>query len=136
MKKILALDFGLKRTGVAITDERNLFAFGLTTISSNELMEFLKRTLKEENIGTIVLGYPTKLDQSDSHTTENVRLLKTALHAEFPDLDVEMVDERFTSKIALHSLHMTGASNKTKKNKAVIDEISATIILQSYLGQK
>jgi putative holliday junction resolvase len=135
MQRILALDFGLKRTGIAITDENNIIAYGLTTVDSAELMSFLARIVTEKNIGTIVLGEPKRMDLSDSHASENVRLLKIALVEKFPQLKIELIDERFTSKLAMQSLHQSGASKKDKKNKALIDEISATIILQSYMGR-
>jgi putative holliday junction resolvase len=135
MKRILALDFGLKRTGVAITDENNIIAYGLTTVNSIDLMEFLENTVVEKSIGIIVIGDPKRLDMSASHTTENVRLLKEVLVEKFPTILVELMDERFTSKLALQSLHLGGASKKDKKNKALVDEVSATIILQSYMQQ-
>lgn len=135
-KRILAIDFGLKRTGIAITDELNIIASGLTTVSSKELMSFLIRTVKEMNVGTIVLGEPKRLNMEDSHSSENVRLLKEALDKEFPLLQIEMVDERFTSKMAVQSMIDSGVSKKNRKNKALVDEVSATIILQSYMSSR
>lgn len=135
-KRILAIDFGLKRTGIAITDELNIIASGLTTVSSKELMSFLIRTVKEKNVGTIVLGEPKRLNMEDSHSSENVRLLKEALEKEFPSLQIEMVDERFTSKMAVQSMIDSGVSKKNRKNKALVDEVSATIILQSYMSSR
>lgn len=135
-KRILAIDFGLKRTGIAITDELNIIASGLTTVSSKELMSFLIRTVKEKNVGTIVLGEPKRLNMEDSHSSENVRLLKEALDKEFPFLQIDMVDERFTSKMAVQSMIDSGVSKKNRKNKALVDEVSATIILQSYMSSR
>jgi len=135
MQRIVALDFGLKRTGIAITDETNIIASGLTTVESRELMEYLKGLVSTKNIGTIVLGDPKRLNLEDTHSTSNVRLLKEALEKEFPLLNIVLVDERFTSKIAMQTMHLGGLSKKQKKNKALVDEISATIILQSYLVQ-
>jgi putative Holliday junction resolvase len=136
MQRIVALDFGLKRTGIAITDEMNIIASGLTTVESRELMEFLKTLVITKNIGTIVLGEPKRMNLEDSHSSANVRLLREALEKEFPLLTIAMVDERFTSKMAMQAMHMGGLSKKQKKNKALVDEISATIILQSYLEQR
>lgn len=136
MQRIVALDFGLKRTGIAITDEMNIIASGLTTVDSRELMTYLKNLVATKNIGTIVLGEPKRLNLEDSHSSENVRLLKEALDKEFPLLTIALVDERFTSKMAMQTMHLGGLSKKQKTNKALIDEISATIILQSYLEQR
>lgn len=136
MHRIVALDFGLKRTGIAITDEMNIIASGLTTVDSRELMTYLKNLVVTKNIGTIVLGEPKRLNLQDSHSSENVRLLKEALEKEFPLLTIALVDERFTSKMAMQTMHLGGLSKKQKKNKALVDEISATIILQSYLEQQ
>lgn len=133
MQRIVALDFGLKRTGIALTDELNIIASGLTTVDSRELMTFLEHLIPEKNIGTIVLGEPKRLNLKDSHSSANVRLLKEALEKNFPSLQIALVDERFTSKMAVQSMHIGGLSKKKKKDKALIDEISATIILQSYL---
>lgn len=136
MQRIVALDFGLKRTGIAITDEMNIIASGLTTVDSRELMTYLKNLVITKDIGTIVLGEPKRLNLEDSHSSENVRLLKEALDKEFPLLTIALVDERFTSKMAMQTMHLGGLSKKQKKNKALVDEISATIILQSYLEQR
>lgn len=135
-KRILAIDFGLKRTGIAITDEMNIIASGLTTVASKDLMEFLKKTVADKNVGTIILGEPKRLNMQDSHSSENVRLLKEALMNEFPGLQVEMMDERFTSKLAVQSLVDGGVSKKKRRNKELIDEVSATIILQSYMSSQ
>lgn len=133
MLRILALDFGLKRTGVAITDELNIIASGLTTVDSKELISFLKRVIQEKNVGTIVLGEPKRLNNQDTHISENVRLLFEVLKSEFTNQKVVLHDERFTSKIAFDSLKNSGLSKKKLKDKSLIDEVSATIILQSYM---
>ena len=136
MNRILAIDFGLKRTGIAITDEMNIIASGLTTVASKDLMDFLKKTVVEKGVGTIVLGEPKRLNMQDSHSSENVRLLKEALDKEFPMLKIELMDERFTSKLAMQSLVDGGVSKKNRRNKELIDEVSATIILQSYMSSQ
>ncbi|WP_299201401.1 Holliday junction resolvase RuvX [Brumimicrobium sp.] len=134
MKRILGIDFGMKRTGIAITDENNIIASGLTTVPTRELMDFLIRTVKEKNVGTLVLGEPKRLNMEDSHSSQNVRLFREALEKQFPALQIEMMDERFTSKMALESLIAGGVSKKKRQQKELIDEVSATIILQSYMS--
>ena len=134
MGRIMALDFGLKRTGIALTDELNIIASGLKTVDSKELMSFLKETIPAKKVNTLVLGEPKRLDNSDTHITENVRLLKQALEKEFPTVKVILMDERFTSKMAFQTMIDGGLSKKQRQNKGLIDEISATIILQSYLA--
>lgn len=134
MKRILAIDFGMKRTGIAITDESNIIASGLTTVPTKEVMDFLIQTVQEKNVGTIVLGEPKRLNLSDSHSSQNVRLFKEALEKQFPESNIVMMDERFTSKMAMQSLVDGGVSKKKRKQKELIDEVSATIILQSYMS--
>lgn len=134
MGKVLALDFGLKRTGLAISDDAKMFAFGLETVDSSKLMEEIRKLNQKEQIDTIVLGLPKRLNNEDAHITQNVLLLKEALMKEFPLIRVELVDERFTSKMASQSMHFSGATKKQKMNKGLVDKVSATIILQSFLG--
>jgi putative Holliday junction resolvase len=133
MGKLLGIDFGLNRTGLAITDDNKIIASGLTTVDSRELMNFLIVLLKKETIETIVLGEPKRLNNEPSHITANVHLLKEALEKQFPLVKVILVDERFTSKMAFQTMVDGGLSKKQRKNKELIDEISATIILQSFL---
>jgi putative Holliday junction resolvase len=135
MGKIIAIDFGLKRTGLAITDELNMFAFGLDTVESKDLMSRLKELVAIEKVSTIVLGLPKRLNNQDAQITQNVHLLKEALEKEFILLKIILVDERFTSKMASQSMHTAGATKKQKKEKGLVDKVSATIILQSYLSQ-
>lgn len=133
MGKIVAIDFGLKRTGLAITDELKIIAAPLTTVESNELMAFLRSLVQKDKIEAIVLGEPKRMNNEDTHISENVRLLREALVKEFPGQKIEMVDERFTSKMAAQSMVVSGMSKKKRQEKGTIDMISATIILQSYL---
>jgi putative Holliday junction resolvase len=133
VKRILALDFGLKRTGIAITDENNIIASGLTTVDSKLLIEFLKKTVQDKNVGVIVLGEPKKLNSQDTHITENVRMLFEVLKKEFPLLSIHLHDERFTSKMASQTIALSGLSKSKKQDKGLIDEVSATILLQSFL---
>jgi putative Holliday junction resolvase len=133
MGRILALDFGLKRTGIAVTDEMNIIASGLKTVDSKILMEELKSLVSKNNISTIVLGEPKRLNGSDSHISENVRLLFEHLKNLFPLVSIVKYDERFTSKMASQSIAMMGLSKSKKQDKSLIDEVSATILLQSYM---
>jgi len=135
MGKIVAIDFGLKRTGIAITDASNIIASPLTTVDSIHLMTFLIDLVKKENVTTIVLGDPKRLNNEATQITENVYLLKEALQQQFPSLKIEMVDERFTSKMAFQSMIDNGMKKKQRQEKGMIDQISAAIILQSYLAQ-
>ena len=134
MGKIVAIDFGLKRTGLAITDEANMFAFGLDTVDSKQLVVELKKLVHKESVSTIVLGLPKRLNNEDSHVTQNVFALKEALEKEFSSTKIELHDERFTSKMASQSMHIAGATKKQKKEKGLVDKVSATILLQSYLN--
>lgn len=131
--KVLAIDFGLKRTGLALSDESRTFAFGLKTVESKQLMTELKQLVVKEKISTLVIGEPKRLDASDSHITENVRLLKQALEKEFPSLQIHLIDERFTSKMASAAIAQSGLKKSDRQNKSLIDEVSATIILQDFL---
>lgn len=133
MSKIIALDFGLKRTGLAISDDAQLFAFGLDTVDSQNLMTVLQELFKKENVETIVLGLPKRLNNENAHITQNVYLLKEALENQFPLQKVELLDERFTSKMASAAMHRAGATKKQKMQKGLVDKVSATIILQDYL---
>lgn len=129
------MDFGLRRTGIAITDEMNIIASGLTTVDSRELMAFLEKTVPARNVDTIVIGEPKRLNSEDTHMTQNVRYLKEDLEKKFPGVQVVLIDERFTSKMAFQSMIDGGLSKKQRRDKALIDEVSATIILQSYMSQ-
>jgi len=135
MGRKIALDFGLKRTGIAITDANNIIASGLTTVESENLMHFLEKLIPTEKVDTIVLGFPRRLNTEDAHITQNVLLLEEALKKKFPQCLVTLLDERFTSKIASQAISQSGMNKKKRQNKALIDEVSATIILQDYLSQ-
>jgi putative Holliday junction resolvase len=133
MGKVLAIDFGLKRTGLALSDDSKIFAFGLKTVDSKQLLAELKMLVVKEQVDEIVIGEPKRLDNSDSHITENVRLLHQTLQREFPLLRIDLMDERFTSKMASQVIAQSGLKKKDRQQKGLIDEISATIILQDYL---
>ena len=135
MSKAIGIDFGLKRTGISVSDDRGIIATPLKTITSSELIQFLNDLVLSEKIETMVLGFPLGLNGADTDITQNVRLLRLALEKEFPLLQVTLFDERMTSKIAQKTL-IQGASKKKRKQKGLIDQMSATIILQDYLNSK
>ena len=134
MGKAIAIDFGLKRSGIAITDDLQLFAFPHETIDSKDLMAYLEGFVPKESVNTIVLGEPKRMDNSDTHITENVRLLHEALMSKFPELAVVLIDERFTSKMAVQAMIAGGMKKKDRQVKGNIDKVSAAIVLQSYLS--
>lgn len=135
MSKIVAIDFGLKRTGLAMTDEKAIIASPLTTVESSSLMDFLIQLTSKEAISTIVIGFPTRLDGSDTHITENVRLLKGALEKQFPSIAIDFQDERFSSSRAMETIYLAG-KKKLMKEKSLVDKLAATLILQDYLSQQ
>ncbi len=133
MGRIIAIDYGTKRTGIAVTDELKIIASGLTTVATTELMAFLKTYLAEENVERIIVGEPKRHSNEASDSEKYIQVFLEALNKEFPALPVERIDERFTSKMAFRTMIDSGLKKKQRQNKALIDEISATIILQSYL---
>ena len=132
MPKLLALDYGTKRTGIAVTDDSKIIASGLTTVDTKKLFSFLTDYFQSNDVTDIVLGEPKRLDGSETHSSEAVAALKLKLESTFGK-PVHMVDERFTSKMAFQTMIDSGMKKKQRKNKALIDEISATIILRSYM---
>ncbi|MDR6301420.1 Holliday junction resolvase RuvX [Mesonia maritima] len=133
MARILALDFGTKRTGIAVTDELQLIASGLTTVNTSELLVFLKKYFAEENVELVLVGEPKQRDGAPSQSEEAIKLFLKDFIEKFPQQKIERVDERFTSKMAVQTMIDSGLKKKKRRNKALIDEISATIILQTYL---
>jgi putative Holliday junction resolvase len=136
MAKILALDFGKKRTGIAVTDDLQIIASGLTTVETPKLISFLLNYTKKETLETIVIGKPKQMDYSDSESEVLILAFIKKLKGAFPKTPIVREDERFTSKMAFQTMIDGGLSKKKRQNKALIDEISATIILQSYLYNK
>jgi len=132
MGRILALDFGTKRTGIAVTDELQLIASGLTTVNTKELLTFLKDYFAKESVELILLGEPKRLNNVASDVEVEIAKFRKNLE-QITTIPIERVDERFTSKMAAQSMLDGGLKKKKRKNKALLDEISATIILQSYL---
>ena len=136
MARLLAIDFGTKRTGIAITDEMQIIASGLTTVSTKDLISFLKDYFAKEDVELIVIGEPKQKDGTHSDVEVCIKNFILKLVKAFPTLIIERMDERFTSKIALKTMIESGLSKKKRQNKSLVDEISANIILQDYLKIK
>lgn len=137
MPRILAIDLGTKRTGLAVTDPLKMLANPLETIETSTLLDYLKSYCIKEEVDTIVLGYPTRLNGQDNEMTPKVVTMKDRLSKAFPDKKIELVDERFTSKMAMQSMISMGSKKKDRKEKAGnLDKVSAAIILQSYLERQ
>jgi putative Holliday junction resolvase len=136
MTRLLALDYGTKRVGIAVTDELQLIASGLCTIRTHDCMDFLIEYLSKESVSTIVMGMPKNLRNQNTDATPYVKGFAKQIRKQFPEMKVELIDERFTSKIAFQSMIDSGLKKKARQDKALIDEVSATLILQSYLEQQ
>lgn len=137
MPRILAIDLGTKRTGLAVTDPLKMLANPLETIETATLLDYLKRYCGKEEVDTLVLGYPTRLNGQENEMTPKVIAMKDRLSKAFPTLKIELVDERFTSKMAMQSMISMGSKKKDRKEKAGnLDKVSAAIILQSYLERR
>lgn len=135
MARIMAIDYGSKRVGIAVTDPQQIIATGLTTVHSNEVMEFLKQYMQKEDVSCIVVGEPKQMNNEPSDSARFIEPFVMHLKRMFPSVKVERMDERFTSKIAFQTMIDSGLKKKARQNKELVDEISATIILQSYLAQ-
>ena len=133
--RILALDYGSKRTGIAVTDELQLIASGLKTVPTQDLIETLDAYVSQEKVQTIVVGEPKRMDATPSAIMEEINALIRHLEKTFPDVSIEKQDERFTSKMAAQSLVASGVKKKKRQDKALVDEVSATLILQAYLDR-
>jgi putative Holliday junction resolvase len=133
MGRILSIDYGQKRVGFAATDELQICAQGLETIHVSKAFDYLQEYLKKEKVDTIVVGQPKKMNNTDSDAARFIEPFVNRLKKEFKDIEIVRFDERFTSKMAFQTLIDAGVNKKTRANKALIDKISATIILQSYL---
>ncbi|MDT0647853.1 Holliday junction resolvase RuvX [Zunongwangia sp. F260] len=133
MARILALDYGVKRTGIAVTDEMQIIASGLATVATKELLPYLENYFKSENVELVLIGEPRQMDNSASESEVYIQEFLKKFSEKFPQMQMKRVDERFTSKMAFQSMIDSGMSKKKRKDKALVDEISATIILQSYL---
>ena len=134
MPRLLAIDYGLKRTGLAHTDDEQLIASALETIETRYLIVYLKEYFTKHKVETIVLGYPTHLNGQDTHATPLVRTFIDELEKNFKNIKIALENEHFTSKIALQTIESMGIKVK-RYNKQLLDKVSATIILQSYLNK-
>ena len=136
MPRILAIDYGLKRTGIAVTDEMQLIASGLTTVESPKLIAFLKTYFSQEKVEKVLIGEPKQMNGLPSESAPIIEKFIMEFVKNFPEMTLVRVDERFTSKMAFQTMIDSGLKKKQRQNKALIDEISATIMLQDYLGRK
>lgn len=133
MGRILSIDYGKKRTGLAVTDPLKIIAGGLTTVETSKLMDFLKSYMEKEDVERIVVGLPKQMNGQESENMKNITPFVNRLKKLYPDLPVEFFDERFTSVLAHKAMLESGIGKKARQNKALVDEISATIILQGYM---
>ncbi len=133
MARILCIDYGLKRTGIAVTDPLQIIATGLTTIESGKLIPFLKDYFSREQVERILIGEPKNWDDTDTHATPLVRKALEVLKKNFATIPIETVDERFTSKMAKDAMLEMGLRKSQRRDKKLVDEIAATIMLQEYL---
>jgi putative Holliday junction resolvase len=136
MGRVLAIDYGSKRTGIAVTDEMQIIASGLTTVPSETAIAFLKDYFAKENVEKVLLGEPRQMNNEPSESAALIENFLQKFLKSFPEMPVERVDERFTSKMAVRVMIDSGLKKKQRQNKALIDEISATIMLQDYLARK
>ncbi|MFK5983390.1 MAG: Holliday junction resolvase RuvX [Flavobacteriaceae bacterium] len=136
MARILSIDYGTKRIGIAVTDELQMIASGLTTVASHELFSFLKKYFYEEKVELVIIGEPKQKDGTHSSVEIEIQKFIQRFSERFPGMKTARMDERFTSKMAFQTMIDSGLKKKQRQNKALIDEISATIILQDYLNYK
>lgn len=133
MGRILAVDYGKKRVGLAVTDPLKIIGSALATIPTHEIFEYLNNYLSKEQVEKLVVGLPKQMNNQPSESMPLINQFVAQFKKLFPDIPVQMVDERFTSKLAVQTMVMGGVKKKDRQNKAMIDTVSATIILQSYL---
>lgn len=136
MGRILAIDYGRKRSGIAVTDTLQIIANGLTTVQTSQLMAFLSEYIAKEPVERVIIGLPKQMNNEYSENMANIQPFVNKFIKQYPDISVEYVDERFTSVLAHKAMIDGGLKKKERQNKALVDEISATIILQSYMENK
>ncbi|MFC6875985.1 Holliday junction resolvase RuvX [Flavobacterium myungsuense] len=136
MPRILSIDYGLKRTGIAVTDELQIIASGLTTIPSETAISFLTAYFNKENVAKVLIGEPKQMNGEPSESTAIIEEFVKKFSKAFPEMKIIRVDERFTSKMAFQTMIDSGLNKKKRQDKALVDEISATIMLQDYLTRK
>jgi putative Holliday junction resolvase len=135
LARILSIDYGGKRTGLAVTDPLQIIATGLCTMETKNLIAFLKDYFLKETVELIIIGMPANLDDTDTHATPLVKNFIRQLQKNFPSIPVKEMDERFTSKLASQAMLQMGLKKKQRRNKGLIDEIAATMMLQEYLNK-
>lgn len=133
MGRIMAIDYGIKRTGIAVTDPQRIIATGLNTVDTLKLISFLKDYCQKEPVDIFVVGQPKHMDNTPSQSSQIIEPFVEKLKETFPDKEIARIDERFTSKLAFQTMIDSGLKKKQRQNKALIDEVSATIMLQDYL---
>lgn len=133
MGRIMAIDYGIKRTGIAVTDPQRIIATGLNTVDTLKLISFLKDYCQKEPVDIFVVGQPKHMDNTPSQSAQIIEPFVEKLRETFPDKEIARIDERFTSKLAFQTMIDSGLKKKQRQNKALIDEVSATIMLQDYL---
>jgi len=136
LKRIIAIDYGRKRTGIAVTDELQLIATALQTLPSHQVLGFLNEYLTHERVDCFVVGEPKQMNNKPSESVIYIDSFVRQLKKVFPEIPVERADERFTSKMAVQAIHQAGLKKKARRNKALVDSISAVILLQSWLEMK
>lgn len=136
MARILCLDYGRKRVGIAVTDPGQIIASRLTTVPTHTLWEFLKTYFEKENVEQLVVGYPRQMNNEASEAVRYINPFLKKFQKVYPEVKLELFDERFTSKMAFQTMIDGGIKKKQRQDKAMVDAVSATIILQSYLEQK
>ncbi|SHJ67775.1 putative holliday junction resolvase [Tangfeifania diversioriginum] len=136
MGRVLAIDYGKKRVGLAVTDPAQIIANKLTTVATNELWDFLQNYFSKETVDEVIIGYPRQLNNQPSEAVTYINPFIKKFKREYPEMNLELMDERFTSKMAFQTMIDGGVSKKGRRNKAMVDAISATIILQNYMEQK
>lgn len=136
MARVLAIDYGQKRTGIAVTDNLQITANGLTTVPTHELLDFLKRYVEKEDVERFVVGLPKRMNGEESDNMRRIRPFVRKLEQAIPQIPVTYVDERFTSVLAQRAIREAGLKKKARQNKELVDEVSAAIILQSYLDEQ
>ena len=136
MSRIIALDYGERRTGVAVTDPLQMIAYPLDTIDTSKIIDYLKGYFAKENVETIVLGAPLNMDGTDTDATQLVIEFEKKLKENFPNLPIVKIDERLTSRMAKQTLIDAGYKKKDRKNKKLLDTVAAALILQTYLASK
>ncbi|MEO7311563.1 MAG: Holliday junction resolvase RuvX [Chitinophagaceae bacterium] len=136
MARILSIDYGGKRTGIAVTDPMQIIANGLTTVDTKDIWTFLKNYFATERVEKVIIGLPTNWDDSDTHGTPLVKAFLVKFKKDHPAMPIETVDERNTSKMAVQSMIESGMKKKDRRNKKLVDEIAATIMLQDYMQRQ